>query len=185
MTYENLDWDGNWQIGIDHALKKAILEPGQEIREMTICTRTYSLAYNKNGVYSTFSFKDGIPVTIETNGDTELVGKSMSSAMFAPGEHPFDFLTWMWSSRRGYDKTKNEWSFFRKSKQGLNAQEWHHVCHVYSVPKKNTGIVFNGEIIANRTQSDFWANEDNFYSSRSFEPYQWQVTLDDGIKWDR
>ena len=93
MNYENLDYDGvPWEAG--QTLKKAILKPGQELREMTICTRTYSLAYSKNGVYRTFLFHDGIPL------------------------------------RKGYDETKNEWSFFRKSKQGLNAQEWHHVCHI-------------------------------------------------------
>ena len=70
------------------------MKPGQELREMTICTRTYSLAYNKNGVYSAFLFHDGIPL------------------------------------RKGCDETKNEWSFFRKSKQGLNAKEWRHVCHI-------------------------------------------------------
>ena len=86
MNYENLDYDGvPWETR--HTLKKAILKPGQELREMTICTRTYSLAYNKNGVYSAFLFHDGIPLTIETNGDTELIGKSMSSEMLAPGRN--------------------------------------------------------------------------------------------------
>ena len=66
-----------------------------------------------------------------------------------------------------------------KTKKGFNSLEWQNLCQVYSVPKKNTGIVHNGEIVANRNQSEEWANEDNFLHSFSFKPIHWN-TLEDG-----
>ena len=189
MVNEDLLWDGDWKMedggnGIAQTFKKDMLEPGRQLQEITICMRTYSLAYNEGGSYSTFVLNDGEPAIIDTNDYTEPILKSMSCGLSAPSDNPYDVVSWFWGSRRSHDETKNEWSFFRKSKQNLNAQEWHHVCHVYSVPKRNTGIVFNGEILANRNQTDLWANEDNFYSSRCFEPYR-KITWEDGNEYDR
>ena len=189
MVNDDLVWDGKWKPdeggnNIAQTFKKDMVESGRKLTELTICSRTYTIAYNKNGEYHTFRMFDGEPIIVDTNGYTEPRVKDMSSSILAPSDNPFDVLSWFWSSRTGHDETKNEWSFFRKSKQNANAQEWHHLCNVYSVPKRNTGIVYNGEILANRNQSELWANEDNFYSSRCFEPYH-KVTWEDGNEYDR
>ena len=92
--------------------------------------------------------------------------------IYAPSEDvAFNVVNFIYSSRKSHDITKNQWSFFRMTKKPLNAKEWHHLCQVYSVPKKMTGIVHNGDVVANRSQSEEWANEDNFYTSYSFLPW--------------
>ena len=64
--------------------------------------------------------------------------------IYAPSEDvDFNLVYFVYSSRKSHDITKNQWSFFRMTKKPMNAREWHHICHVYSVPKKLTGIETN------------------------------------------
>ena len=189
MTNEDLTWDRKWDKisgGNPDAvtLQRPMVEEGRKLRELTLCFRSYSIAYNKNGCYGSFGLGDNEPLIIETNGYTEPRGKGFSMSICAPSDNPYDVVSWFWSSRRGLKETKNEWSYFRKSKQNFNAQEWHHVCVVYSVSKKNTGMVFNGEILANRNQTDLWATEDNFYGSQCFEPFE-HFLWEDGNEYNR
>ena len=188
---EDLVWESEIRIwnGENHEVsqtfKKAMVEPGLKFKELTICHRTYSLQYNYQSLFYAFGMHDGEPMIIDTNGYTEPITKAFSSQQHAPGVDPYNVVSWFWSTRKGLDKTKNQWSFFREtSKQKMNANEWHHVCHVYSVSKRNTGFVFNGEILANRNQTETWATEDNYFSSRIFEPWQ-MVTWEDGNEYHR
>ena len=181
MYYKNLEF--NWSF-LGQQLKLAKLEPEEKLRELTICWRSYNLAYPGHGSWVPFSLFEGLPLVVETNGYSEPVTKSLQTIIYAPGKEPFDIVSWMWVSRQNFDISKTEWSFMRKTKKEFNSQEWHNVCIVYSVPKKTTGIVFNGEIVANRNQSEGWANEDNFISHYSFQPFKW-VTLEDGNDYAR
>ena len=180
LTYEEVDNDIN-----EGALtfKKAMMEPGKKVEELTMCIRVYSFGYNSDGYYGSYLLEDGDPRIIDTNGYTEPRTKRLFSWNMDPKDTPFDIAAFLFASR-DIIETKNEWSFFRKSKGDFNANEWHNYCIVYSVPKRNTGIVFNGEILANRNQTELWANEDNFYTSHFFEPWH-KVTQDDGNEYDR
>ena len=186
---DDLVWDGKHAPDdggndIAHTFKKPMVERGKKLREMTICLRAYSIAYNQNGEYHVLAMQDGEPLIIDTNGYTEPITKGFYYSVFAPGPNPFDVISWFWASRQGLDDTKNEWSYFRQSEKKLNAQEWHNFCHVYSVPKKTTGFILNGEILAYKNHSDLWATEDNFYTSQCFEPYS-KVTWEDGNEYRR
>ena len=181
MYFGKLEYDGSFMA---HQMKEAKIEPGEKLRELTICWRSYSLAFPEYGSWNPFSMYEGVPLVVETNGYSEPVYKQISAAIFAPGKEPFDIVSWLWVSRQGYDISKTEWSFMRKTKKKFNSQEWHNVCIVYSVPRKTTGIVFNGEVVANRNQSDGWVNEDNFLSDYSFQIFKW-VTLEDGNSYPR
>ena len=147
-----------------------MVEPGREFKELTICYRSYALAYDSGWwpfwMYESeyeFEFKYGIKFPLR---------KYHQINIYAPSEDvAFNMVYFVFSSRKSHDITKNQWSYFRMTKKPLNAKEWHHICHVYSVPKKMTAIVHNGDIVANRSQSEEWANEDNFFTSYSFLPW--------------
>ena len=169
MSWEPSDkrW---WTVSNRPMLKKAIVEPDKKFTQLTICVRFYHLAYNTDGHFSPIFLVHPEKKTIETNGYTEPISKYFVPEFLAPNLRSYDIVAFMRTSREGLEN-KNEWSYFRKSKRGMNALEWHHVCIVFNIPGKNTGIVLNGEIIGNRNHTDGWANEDNFFHSEQFAPY--------------
>ena len=164
--------------------KKNMVEPGRQFKDLTICSRIYNLAYTKDGYFSLFFIKEAEVRNTRFKGTDEWVDKSGWFEILAPELLTFDTVLFLFSSRMKLEETKNEFSFFRSLKQPLNAREWHHMCILYSVSNKNTGYVINGEIVANRTQSDEWANEDNFYTNLIFEPFQ-NVTAENGNPYKR
>ena len=179
MIEEDLKWDGVFSHDVDYpwtfTLKEPKVPPNKKLTQMTICLRVYSLGYRK-GLFGPFYLLEGDVKGIENIPYTPYI-KGLAFEMNAPSDDaPFDTVSWYWSSRKEHHRTKNEWGYFRLTKQGLNALEWHHSCHVYNVPGKNTGFVIDGEMIANRNQSEFWANDDNFYTSFSVDPAQWVIT---------
>ena len=151
-------------------LSKPIVEPDRKFTQLTFCMRFYHLAYNPSGMIGPIYLRQEERKIVETNGYTERPRKWFAPSLLAPNARPYDVVVWFWVSRVALEDTKNEWSYFRLSKRGMNALEWHHMCIVYNVPGKNTGIVLNGDIVANRNHSDLWANEDNFFHSDHFAP---------------
>ena len=151
-------------------LSKEFVEPGKKFEELTICFRVYSLLYSKMDHFHVIWFEEGDPVTVVTNGYEEQMDRWMRIEIYGPSPNPFDIVNFRFTSRKNLDKTKTEWSFFRRVKDRLAALRWNSLCFVYNKPGRNTGIVSMGEVVANQNQSDLWANDDNFVSSRMFEP---------------
>ena len=179
LIEEDLEWDGIYSDKIDYpwtfTLKEPKVPPNKKFTELTICLRVYSFGYRK-GRFGPIYLLEGDVKGVENVPYIPYM-KGMNFDMHAPGEDiPFDTVAWFWSSRKEHHRTKNEWGYFRLTEKGINALEWHHTCHVYSLSGKNTGFVIDGDIIGNRNQSDFWANDDNFYTSFSFDPAQWVTT---------
>ena len=166
-----MSWDGRDGTDWNLHLKEAKVDPDRKLNQLTVCARFYHLAYNKEGIFSPICISEAVWMDVETNGYTERLAKLFYMDMYGPADdNPFDITVWNWASRSNHSETKTEWSYFRLSPQGMNALEWHHICFVYNVPGKNTGIVLNGEILANRNHSDLWANDDNFYTGLAFQP---------------
>ena len=141
-----------------------------QFKELTICYRFYTLAYAA-GWYPFWMYESEHSSDFKYGIEFPLA-KFSQMTIYTPSEDVDFNLSWfIFSSRKSHDITKNQWSFFRMTKKPINAREWHHFCHVYSVPKKTTGIVHNGDVVANRSQSEEWANEDNFITSFSFLPW--------------
>ena len=175
LTYEdlNFDWDVHKWHSHTFTLKKKIVESERKFTELTWCTRLYSLAYayTQVGFFDTFVPKEFEKPNV-AEGYTENIRKLWSALIRAPSETPYDVVSWLRSSNEGYETTKNEWSYFREAEKALDALEWQSICFVYSVANKNTGIVINGEILADKRHSDDWAsNEFNFLPSIMFQPY--------------
>ena len=164
-----MQWDGHGNTNYQLTLKKPIVDPNIKLNQFTICGRFYLLAYNQHAHIIPFGFWDQDWVDVETNGYTEGLSKHFYVIIYPPGQLPFDYVVWNFGSNK-IAESKTEWSYMRSSPQGMNALEWHNLCYVYNVPGKNTGMVLNGEIVANRNHSDFWANDDNFYTSYSLQP---------------
>ena len=162
-------------------LKKEIVEPGRKFEELTICNRVFASVYDANGwtSFKAFIMREGDPILVNTNGYEEKMSKYLDTDILGPTDNPFDVIVTFWASRKNLEKTKDEWRFFRLVTEKLQSLQWTHYCNVYNKPGKNTGIVVNGEVIANRTQNDLWANEDNYYTSYSFEPAK-MITQKDG-----
>ena len=175
MTYEDLSYKGGDLRDHSLILKEELIEPGQRFYELTLCMRVYSFAYSFHGFIKLFELWSHEGKLNKMNGYSENVHKWFAAELRAPGVNTFDVSVWIRSSDEGYELAKNEWSYFRKAEKDLNALEWQHVCFVYSVPKKNTGIVINGQILANRNQSDSWANENNFFPSEIFGIRDWSA----------
>ena len=175
LTYEDLSYSHQDNKWTDHivTLKKSLIEDGRKFTDVTYCIRLYSLAYAHMEV--TFFYMSEPLDASKPNfadGYTENTRREWVTNIRAPSETPYDILSWLTSSNEGFETTKNEWSYFRKAKKSLDALEWQSLCLVYSITNKNTGIVINGEILANKTHSDDWANNEfNFLPSVMFQPY--------------
>ena len=186
---ENFEYDGyfSWDhVWIDYypwsfTLKDQIVEPGRKFEEFTICHRVYSLVYNQKWAFATIRTEEGNPEIVFTHGYKEKMDKHMQFLFVGPKETPFEAAFWSFSSIKNMAEAQNEWSFFRLVKEKYLALRWHHVCIMFNKKAKNSGLVSNGEIVANRNQSDLWANEDNFYTSFSFEPAK-KVSTDGFVK---
>ena len=76
MTNDDLTWDRKRdKLGGGNpdalTLQRPMVEDGRKLRELTLCFRSYSIAYNKYGRYSIFNLNNGEPLIIETKGYTE------------------------------------------------------------------------------------------------------------------
>ena len=175
LTYEDLSWTWQGNKWTDHTvtLKKNLIENGRKFTDVTYCIRLYSLAYGNTEVK--FFWISEPEENIKPNyadGYTENTRREWTTNIRAPSETPYDVMSWLTSSNEGFETTKSEWSYFRKAKKSLDALEWQSLCLVYSITNKNTGIVINGEILADKTHSEDWANNEfNFLPSVMFQPY--------------
>ena len=168
-----MSWNSFWKPYHSLFPNRSMVEPGRRINQLTVCARFYHLAYNDWGAFAPICFNEEDPGEVETNGYTDTFSKWFEVILEAPSRRSYDLIYRNWASRKHLADTKNQWSFFRQSPQGINALEWHHICMVYDVPGKNTGIVFNGKEVANRNHSELWANDDNFFTPYSFQPMQY------------
>ena len=149
-----------------------VVEPGRKFTELTFCFRQYHLAYDVRGdSRGVFYMTDGESAAVDLGLWNTTRGKELNFIAIYPMLQPYDFIVWFYPTRKGFlEIEKNAFSFFRKGKQRTLASQWQNICLVYSVPKKNIGLVLNGETIGSKNFSDSWANDDNYFTSRHFEP---------------
>ena len=90
LLNDDLLWDGDrtevfeapFSNRVMQTYKKDMVEPGKVFKEITICHRTYNLAYNKDGRYVTFWILHGEPILVETNGYEEPATKGIAGEIY-------------------------------------------------------------------------------------------------------
>ena len=151
-------------------LKEKKFEKYEEFSDFTVCWRSNIIAFSGKDIRSfLFGFGENLG-----EKDGKLTYKEVSVALQDP-ESPWHGLVWYFVSTEKIEEVirsgTGTWSFRRKFANDVNARQWNHFCIQSSKSKRMVTWVYNGEIFANVSQPEYWANDQNFLTTDMLNPY--------------